>query len=118
VAAALFTVVIGIVSTLPPRGTPGVEIADLGEVVATIGHAVAYALLGLAFGMAVSAARLTRSRMIAIVIILGGYGALLEVLQDALGSRTFQASDVLANAIGAILGVLLAVALRRGGPTA
>ena len=98
---------------LPARGTPGAEIADLGEVAATIGHVVAYALLGIAFGMSVSARTLTRSRMIAIVVILAGYGALLEAVQEALGSRTFQVSDVLANTGGAVLGVALAVGLRR-----
>lgn len=113
IIAATLTVLVGIVSMLPPRGTPGLEIADLGEVAATLGHALAYALLGMAYAMTVPGRRSRAARMVVIVVILAAYGAVLEALQGALGARSYQVSDVLANTVGAVIGVLIAVGLRR-----
>jgi VanZ family protein len=113
ITAVTLTVVVGIVSMLPPRGTPGLEIADLGEVVATLGHVLAYALLGLAYAMTLRGRRSRHTRVVVIVVILAAYGAVLEALQGAVGTRSFQVSDVLANTVGAVIGVLIAAGLRR-----
>lgn len=115
-AAVVLVVLVGVVSLLPPRGTPGGDIADLGELRATLGHAAAYAVLGFAFAMSVRVPRgesVPPRIFIAIVVILTGYGALLEVLQGAFSARSFQWVDVLANAIGALLGVGAVLATRR-----
>ena len=103
IAAVLLALLIGAVSMLPPRGTPGVEIADLGEVRATIGHALAYAVLSAA---GVLAQRRPRVGLTLTAVI--GYGVVLEVLQGAIGVRSFQWTDIAANSIGALAGVLIA----------
>lgn len=100
IGGVILAVVIGIVSLLPPRGTPGVEIADLGEILATLGHAAAYAVLG---AVAIMAQKQRRPGLTVVALI--GYGVLLEVLQGAVGLRSFQASDIAANALGALVGV-------------
>jgi VanZ family protein len=93
---------------MPPRGTPGVDIADLGEVLATIGHALAYALLA---ALAVLAQRQARIGVTLAAVI--GYGALLEILQGAFGLRSFQWTDIAANAFGALVGALGVILVRR-----
>lgn len=116
VAAGSVAVLVGAVSLLPPRGTPVGDIADLGELRATIGHVLAYVLLAVLFVMAVRTSdpnsSVARSAVL-VVLILTGYGALLEILQGAAGSRSFQVQDVLANAAGAIVGAGLALPIRR-----
>lgn len=111
VGAAILALLIGVVSMLPPRGTPGVEIADLGEVLATIGHGLAYAVLA---GLAVAAQRAPRVLLTLAVVV--GYGILLEALQGAFGLRSFQMSDIAANAVGALVGAAAAMLLRRSRP--
>lgn len=108
IGALILAILIGIVSLLPPRGTPGVEIADLGEVLATVGHAVAYAVLA---GLAIGAQANPRIGMTLAIVI--GYGIVIEALQGAFGLRSFQASDILANALGALAGVGAAMLVRR-----
>lgn len=116
VGAGIVAVLVGVVSLLPPRGTPVGDIADLGEVRATIGHVLSYALLSAVFVMAVRASAPLSSvarAAVLVILILTGYGALLEVLQGVAGLRSFQFQDVLANAVGAIVGAGLAVLVRR-----
>lgn len=103
-------VVITFVSLLPPRGTPGPQIADLGEVVATIGHVGGYLLLG---GLIILAQR--RPRPMIVWVIVSAYGAGLEIAQGVFGLRSFQWSDILANFLGAAVGIGLAVVVRRRG---
>lgn len=108
IAAILVALLIGVVSMLPPRGTPGMEIADLGELRATIGHGLAYALLA---ALAVLGQR--QPRIAATLAGVIGYGVILEVLQGAFGLRTFQWTDIAANALGALVGVLSVILVRR-----
>ena len=115
IAAFVVAAAIGVISLLPPRGTPGVEIADLGEIRAFLGHALAYAVLALC---ALLAQRVPRPGVTLAVVV--AYGAGLEVVQGALGLRSMQWGDVLANALGAALGIgagLLARRLSRRGRT-
>ena len=107
VAAAAWTLAIAVVSLLPPRGTPGPQIADLGEVVATLGHLLAYLVLG---GLVVLAARVPRPWWIWAGAT--AFGAALEIVQGVVGLRSFQVTDIVANALGAALGILAAMALR------
>ena len=93
---------------LPPRGTPGMEIADLGELRATIGHGLAYALLA---ALAVLGQR--QPRIAATLAGVIGYGVILEVLQGAFALRSFQWTDIAANALGAVVGVLSVILVRR-----
>ena len=108
VSAITVGVLITVVSLLPPRGTPGPQIADLGEVVATIGHIVGYLLLG---GLIVFAQRHPQPWLVWIVV--SGYGSLIEIAQGIFGLRSFQWSDMVANSLGAAVGIGIAVLVRR-----
>ena len=108
IGAAVLAILIGVVSLLPPRGTPGVEIADLGEVLATIGHALAYALLG-----AFTVGAQIRPRLGTTLAIVIGYGIVLEILQGVMGLRSFQVGDIAANALGAVTGAVVMLRVRR-----
>ena len=106
--AVVLALVIGVVSMLPPRGTPGPQIADLGETRALLLHALGYLLLALA---AMLAQRAPRPVVTAIAII--GYGVVLELFQGLVGVRSAQVTDALANAAGAIVGVTVAALVLR-----
>lgn len=69
-------------------------------------HLTAYAALG-----AVAALAQRRPRVIITVLLITAFGLLLEILQGRTGYRTFDLQDLLADAIGAALGVLLVAAL-------
>jgi VanZ family protein len=84
------------------------EIADLGELRATIGHGLAYALLA---ALAVLGQR--QPRIAATLAGVIGYGVILEVLQGAFALRSFQWTDIAANALGAVVGVLSVILVRR-----
>ena len=108
IAAIVVGLAITVVSMLPPRGTPGPQIADLGEVVATIGHLIGYLLLG---GLIAFAQRNPRPMIVWAAV--SAYGALIEIAQGTFGLRSFQWTDILANALGAAIGIGLAVVWRQ-----
>jgi len=85
-----------------------VEIADLGEIRALLGHAAAYA--GLTF-CALLAQRAPRPALTFAAVLV--YGALLEVAQGTFGLRSMQAGDILANAVGSAAGLGLALLVLR-----
>jgi VanZ family protein len=87
------------------------EIADLGEFRATIGHALAYAGLG---AVAVFAQRRPRLGLTLAMVI--GYGVALEGLQGGIGLRSFQWTDIAANSLGALTGVAVAARVGRSLP--
>jgi VanZ family protein len=102
VLAASLLVLAAVAALLPPRGTPGVEVADLGEVLALLLHFVGYAALALSATVAQR-----RPRPVLTAAALAAYATGLEVLQGLLGERSFQVQDVVANVAGVIGGVLL-----------
>lgn len=107
-ASILLAVVVAVASLLPPRGTPVAEIADLGELRAWIGHAIGYLLLT---ASAVLAQRVPRPWLT--VFLTSAYGVVLEFVQGALGQRSAQITDVAANVVGALLGLGIAIWIRR-----
>ena len=107
-AVGTIAVVITFVSLLPPRGTPGPQIADLGEVIATTGHIVGYLLLA---ALIILAQRHPQPWLAWIVVT--GYGALIEILQGQFALRSFQWSDIAANSLGAAVGIGIARAWHR-----
>ena len=108
VAALVLGGVIAIASVLPPRGTPVAEIADLGEIRAWAGHAIGYLLL-----TAAALCAQARPRPWTTLLIAVGYGVLLEAVQGLIGLRSAQLADVVANAVGALVGVGVGLWLRR-----
>ena len=92
-AAALAAV--GWVSLLPQS-----DIGSVSFIPDFISHAVGYALLGL---LAVLATHGWRPIVVGGLLI--GYGIILEILQPIVADRLMSTSDVVANAVGVILGV-------------
>lgn len=93
-------------SSIPlPRG-PGLDFPVGADKIA---HGLAYAVLA---GLAVRAtSRLGRRRVFALAAIGAAivYGALLENWQRLLGGRTTELGDAIANAVGAVVGGLVAL---------
>ena len=112
-ASLVLAVLAAVAALLPPRGTPGIEVADLGEIRALLLHFAGYAALALC-------ATLAQARPHAVVTALGlmAYATALEFLQGVVGERSFQAQDLVANALGVVLGVLLGcLVARRARPS-
>jgi len=108
IASMVLAVLAAAAALLPPRGTPGVEIADLGETLAMVLHGIGYAVLAFAVMLAQRNPRLVPT---AVGLIL--YGAFLEMTQWVIGLRSAQLGDVLANSGGVVVGVIVALPLAR-----
>lgn len=93
---------------LPPRGTPGIEVADLGEALALLLHLVGYAALAVSTTLAQE-----RPRIGLTIVGLVVYASGLELVQGLVGQRSFQAQDLAANAAGITLGVFLGLVVSR-----
>jgi len=107
-AAIVLALLAAVAALLPPRGTPGVEVADLGEVRALILHFAGYAALALCAILAQA-----RPRAVLTAVGLMAYATALEVLQGVLSERSFQAQDLVANAAGVIVGVAVGSLIER-----
>lgn len=101
-AAIVLALLAAVAALLPPRGTPGVEVADLGETLAVLLHFAGYAALALCAILAQA-----RSRAVLTAVALTAYATALEILQGVVSERSFQAQDLVANALGVVVGVLL-----------
>lgn len=108
VVAIVLAVLAAVAALIPPRGTPGIEVADLGETLATVLHGVGYAVLA---ATAMLAQRQPRPIPTALLVI--AYGVLLEIVQGALGQRSAQWVDLAANSAGVVLGIVVALPLAR-----
>ena len=73
---------------------------DLGGDRDKLAHFLAYGSLSLWFGMIFSG----RGRQLGIAVAFAALGATLEFLQGLTGYRSFEIADMVANAIGAVLG--------------
>lgn len=111
IASMVLAVLAAAAALLPPRGTPGVEIADLGETLAMVLHGIGYAVLAFAVMLAQRNPRLVPT---AVGLIL--YGAFLEMTQWVIGLRSAQLGDVLANSGGVLVGVAVALVVPRPRP--
>lgn len=74
-------------------------------------HALAYAVLG-----ALGTLALRPPRPVLVLVAAIAIGLALELAQAATGYRTFDLVDLLADALGALAGVLVAVGVRRPLP--
>ena len=107
-AAIVLALLAAVAALLPPRGTPGIEVADLGEVLALLLHFAGYAALALC---AILAQAQPRAALTAVG--LTAYASALELLQGVMSERSFQAQDLVANALGIVVGVLVGCLLAR-----
>ena len=73
---------------------------DLGGGGDKVAHFIAYGSLSLWFGMVFSG----WARQLGIAVAFAALGATLEFLQGLTGYRSFEIADMVANAIGAVLG--------------
>ena len=73
---------------------------NLGEDSDKLAHFLAYGSLSLWFGMIFA----SRGRQLGFTVAFAALGATLEFLQDMTGYRSFEIADMVANAIGAVLG--------------
>jgi VanZ family protein len=98
-AWAIFT---AILLLLPPVFVPELESAN-GLELDKAGHVFLFLVLG---ALAVGPAR-ARTRHPLLAVVLGGlaFGAVLELLQGALGWRSAELADLLADGIGLAVGV-------------
>jgi VanZ family protein len=109
-----------VVSSMPDPGGPPLGMSDKSA------HALAYALLGAALVRALAsgrAERLTSGRLVAAIVLTSLYGVSDELHQRFVPGRTPDWLDVLADAAGAVAGVLAMAGglrmldrLRRRGP--
>ena len=111
-AAIVLALLAAVAALLPPRGTPGIEVADLGEARALLLHFAGYAALALC---AILAQAQPRAALTAVG--LTAYASALEFLQGVMSERSFQAQDLVANALGVVVGVLLGCLVARRART-
>ncbi|WP_272986846.1 MULTISPECIES: VanZ family protein [Hyphomonas] len=102
-ATIALLIAIAVLSLLPSGDLPPVEGSD------KVKHFLAYGSLGGAMAMAFGPGRALRAFLITI-----GYGALMEIAQAlAPTGREFSVLDEVANILGAGVGTVVALALRR-----
>lgn len=102
----LASVLVGLLSLAPSATVPEIPVDDKTE------HVLAYAALGLLGGV------VSRWRTLRLVLALGAYGAVLEMLQAFSPGRSPEVADAVADIIGVCLGAGMAVVLRRVALTA
>ena len=83
----------------PPRFRPQSNLGQDGE------HALAFVLIGIAFGLAYS-----RHRLMTLAIAIVGIGG-IEILQLWAPGRHARLEDFIVNALGACIGIAIAAAL-------
>jgi VanZ family protein len=86
---------------------PADQIAVSARVSDKLLHAVGYALLG-----ALAVLSFRRPRPVPILIGIVAFGLLLEILQRRTGYRSFEWTDLLADALGAVIGITAALIAR------
>lgn len=91
-------------SLAPSSDVPGADISD------KVLHVAAYAVLALLGTLA-----LRPPRPVLVFVVALAIGGLLEVLQGASGYRDLDPQDLLADALGALAGVLVGLALSPRG---
>lgn len=105
--AALWLAVITYLSVTPSLQLPKIELFSADK----LAHAGAYAVLALllAWGVWKLRARMaTRGELVLIFCLAAGYGALMEWVQGTFFPyRFFEYDDMLANAAGAFLAVIV-----------
>lgn len=91
-----------LLSAAPGRELPDMQIAHLDKIAHMIAYVVGAVLL------CFSLRAIERGSLIAVIILLTGYGYLLEWMQGTFfEGRYFDLLDGLANAVGAVVGIVI-----------
>ena len=107
VAATLWAGAIAVTGLLPTQGAVQAVSGGHDDVATLSGHFAAYALLGLLLGVALEGGEPPRRRVVLAWALAVALGALIELAQAPLPYRDAQVVDVLVNAAGAAVGLLL-----------
>lgn len=114
VLAALWAIVIMVVSVIPSADLPSLSIWEPDKVM----HASVYAILTLLVYFALIKLRPYRKRK---NIVAAGlcilYGSIIEIIQRLLPTRSFDLLDALANSIGCMLALLVILLISRRNKT-
>lgn len=112
-AAALWAGAIAVTGLLPTQSVVTAVSGGRDDSATLLGHFAAYALLGVLLGLAFGGWE-SPGRGVALAWVLAAaLGALVEVVQGPLPYRDAQAADMLVNAVGAAVGLLLLSAVAR-----
>lgn len=113
VVVARVLLVVGLAAVTWASLEPADRLPATPEVSDKVLHFGAYAVLG-----AIAALAQRRPRVVLTVVLLSGFGLLLEFLQGRTTYREFELRDLLADALGAAFGALLvALVLATPGST-
>ncbi len=107
VAALIWAGAIFVTGTLPTQGV--VERVSGGHdgLTTMVGHFVAYVLLGLLLGVALGGWRVERHRVLLSLVLAIALGVVIELIQMPLPYRDGQAVDLVVNAAGAAVGLVV-----------
>lgn len=78
-------------------------------------HIATYATFAVLLAVGIWAG--TSRQMVIVCLVTVGFGASIEALQYPIAARSADILDVLANTVGATIGIMLWTAVRRGGRT-
>lgn len=107
IAAIICSIGVFILSTLPPQSLSTFEefqFRHLDKIV----HAGMYAVLAFLWFKTLNKGNFTRTQSGIIVIAVSMYGVLMEYAQLMVKGRSFEWEDIISNAAGAILGIVIA----------
>jgi VanZ family protein len=105
--------VIAVTGLLPTRSVVSVVSGGHDSVATLSGHFAAYALLGLLLGVALGGWETSGRGVLGAWALAVALGALIELVQGPLPYRDAQAIDMILNAAGAAVGLLLLSAVVR-----
>ncbi len=99
----IYVIAILAVSSIPGGALPHVDILSFDKIL----HIIEYSILAI---LAINAVKLTSTRTIIIIIILGTvYGGLNEIWQTLVADRFASIYDAIANGIGMVIGSIISV---------
>ena len=113
VAAAGWAGAIAVTGLLPTQSAVSAVSGGHDDIATLSGHFAAYALLGLLLGVALGGWESPRRGTILAWALASTLGALIELVQGPLPYRDAQVVDMLVNAAGAAVGLLLLSAVAR-----
>jgi VanZ family protein len=114
IPALIVTVILFVAAVVPLSGSGSAGLLAVPGIDKLL-HALGYAVLAAALAAALDSPRRRSTTVLAAAFaVAAGYGGLLELVQLAVPTRHASALDLLADAAGAVVGVIGVAAARRG----